>query len=33
MQDWPGLIEAYRRWLPVTEIRPPVVTLREGATP
>jgi threonine synthase len=26
MHDWPGLIEGYRRWLPV-------VTLREGATP
>jgi threonine synthase len=32
MQDWPGLIEAYRRWLPVTD-RTPVITLREGATP
>ncbi|APD47991.1 threonine synthase [Synechococcus sp. CS-602] len=32
MQDWPGLIEAYRRWLPVTD-QTPVVTLREGATP
>ena len=32
MQDWPGLIEAYRRWLPVSE-RTPVITLREGSTP
>ena len=32
MQDWPGLIEAYRSWLPVSASTP-VVTLREGATP
>ena len=32
MQDWPGLIEAYRTWLPVSNSTP-VVTLREGATP
>ena len=32
MQDWPGLIEGYRRWLPVSEATP-VITLREGATP
>ena len=32
MQDWPGLIEAYRSWLPVSDATP-VVTLREGATP
>ena len=32
MQDWPGLIEAYRAWLPVTSTTP-VITLREGATP
>ena len=32
MQDWPGLIEAYRSWLPVTAATP-VITLREGATP
>ena len=32
MQDWPGLIEAYRRWLPVSD-KTPVITLREGATP
>ncbi|WP_225322898.1 threonine synthase [Synechococcus sp. RSCCF101] len=30
--DWPGLIEAYRSWLPVSEATP-VITLREGATP
>jgi threonine synthase len=32
MQDWPGLIEAYRPWLPVSGSTP-VITLREGATP
>ena len=32
MQDWPGLIEAYRSWLPVTDATP-VISLREGATP
>jgi len=32
MQDWPGLIEGYRQWLPVSEATP-VITLREGATP
>jgi len=32
MQDWPGLIEAYRRWLPVSNTTP-VITLREGGTP
>ena len=32
MQDWPGLIEAYRSWLPVSA-RTPVISLREGATP
>jgi len=32
LQDWPGLIEAYRRWLPVTSSTP-VITLREGGTP
>jgi threonine synthase len=32
MQDWPGLIEGYRKWLPVSD-RTPVITLREGATP
>ena len=32
MQDWPGLIEAYREWLPVSA-KTPVITLHEGATP
>ena len=32
MQDWLGLIEAYRAWLPVSASTP-VITLREGATP
>jgi threonine synthase len=32
MQDWPGLIEGYRQWLPVSD-KTPVITLREGATP
>ena len=32
MQDWPGLIEAYRSWLPVSDATP-VISLREGATP
>lgn len=31
-QAWPGLIEAYRQYLPVTEATP-VVTLLEGNTP
>lgn len=31
-QSWPGLIEAYRSYLPVTETTP-VVTLLEGNTP
>jgi threonine synthase len=31
-QGWPGLIEAYRPYLPVTE-QTPVITLREGNTP
>ena len=30
--QWPGLIEAYRQYLPVTESTP-VVTLLEGNTP
>ena len=30
--DWPGLIEFYRDWLPVTE-KTPVITLQEGCTP
>ena len=32
LQSWPGLIEAYRSYLPVTE-ETPVVSLREGNTP
>ena len=32
LQGWPGLIEAYRAYLPVTE-ETPVVTLQEGNTP
>lgn len=31
-QGWPGLIEAYRSYLPVTEATP-VITLQEGNTP
>ncbi len=31
-RHWPGLIEAYKEWLPVTE-KTPVITLQEGATP
>ncbi|BDI16036.1 hypothetical protein ANSO36C_18380 [Nostoc cf. commune SO-36] len=31
-QPWPGLIEAYREYLPVTE-ETPIVTLLEGNTP
>ena len=30
--NWPGLIEAYRQWLPVNE-KTPVITLKEGDTP
>jgi threonine synthase len=32
VQYWPGLIEAYRRYLPVTDSTP-IVTLHEGNTP
>jgi threonine synthase len=31
-QVWPGLIEAYRQYLPVTETTP-IITLQEGNTP
>jgi threonine synthase len=31
-RPWPGLIEAYRRYLPVTD-RTPIITLNEGNTP
>ena len=30
--NWDGLIEAYRPWLPVTK-KTPIITLKEGATP
>ena len=30
--NWDGLIEAYKPWLPVTE-KTPIITLKEGATP
>jgi threonine synthase len=32
MRPWPGVIETYRKYLPVTD-RTPVVTLHEGNTP
>lgn len=32
LKNWPGLIEAYRRFLPVTDTTP-VITLQEGNTP
>ena len=32
LQGWPGLIEAYKAYLPVTE-ETPIITLREGNTP
>ncbi|HEY9847435.1 MAG TPA: threonine synthase, partial [Candidatus Caenarcaniphilales bacterium] len=32
LKSWPGLIEAYRSYLPVTE-QTPVITLHEGNTP
>tara|TARA_B100000131_G_scaffold146150_1_gene142207 strand:- start:46 stop:1155 length:1110 start_codon:yes stop_codon:yes gene_type:complete len=31
-KHWPGLIQAYRKWLPVNE-KTPIITLQEGATP
>lgn len=30
--QWQGVINEYRKWLPVTE-QTPVITLREGGTP
>ena len=30
--NWDGLIEAYKPWLPVTK-KTPIITLKEGATP
>ncbi len=32
MKAWPGVIEQYREFLPVSD-RTPIVTLREGNTP
>ncbi len=32
MEPWPGLIEKYRQWLPVSG-KTPVITLKEGCTP
>ena len=29
---WPGLIKAYKNWLPVTD-ETPIITLQEGGTP
>ncbi len=29
---WPGLIKAYKKWLPVTD-KTPIISLQEGATP
>ena len=29
---WPGLMEAYRDWLPITK-KTPIITLQEGNTP
>ena len=31
-KHWPGIIEGYRRWLPVSK-KTPVITLQEGGTP
>ncbi|AAQ00929.1 MULTISPECIES: threonine synthase [Prochlorococcus] len=31
-KHWPGIIEAYKHWLPVTK-KTPIITLQEGATP
>ena len=31
-KQWPGLIKAYKKWLPVSD-KTPIVTLQEGATP
>ena len=31
-KQWPGLIEAYREWLPVND-KTPIITLQEGFTP
>ena len=31
-KNWPGLINAYRKWLPVND-KTPIITLHEGSTP
>ncbi|WP_052042669.1 MULTISPECIES: threonine synthase [Prochlorococcus] len=31
-KHWPGLIEGYKKWLPVSD-KTPIITLQEGATP
>tara|TARA_Y100001968_G_scaffold306264_1_gene322927 strand:+ start:14292 stop:15398 length:1107 start_codon:yes stop_codon:yes gene_type:complete len=31
-RNWPGLIEVYRKWLPVND-KTPIITLKEGSTP
>ncbi|KGG14497.1 MULTISPECIES: threonine synthase [unclassified Prochlorococcus] len=31
-EQWPGLIQAYKRWLPISN-KTPIITLQEGATP
>ena len=31
-KNWPGLINAYRNWLPVSD-KTPIITLHEGSTP
>ncbi len=31
-KQWPGLIKAYEKWLPIT-LKTPIITLQEGGTP
>ena len=31
-KHWPGLIEAYKEWLPINK-NTPIITLQEGSTP
>ena len=31
-KQWPGLIQAYEKWLPITK-KTPIITLQEGGTP
>ena len=31
-KQWPGLIQAYEKWLPIT-YKTPTITLQEGGTP